>query len=187
MNYKNTNSDLIWKFSGFSYPEVVVAFLKRFESSFCVFSSTVHQLYSNYEMLRVNNEDSALIVLPNPFAHHDNYFDIPEEAILPTGMVISPTEIREGKDWILCYRDNKTKKWKGMSVSKGLEKFKDHYGDDDPFLPIILNSDLCKSSYAETPLMHLHRISIKKLNNLSVLDREGISKTINNKLESIAA
>lgn len=187
MNMQPTNRDLIWKIGDFSYPEAVVKFLRRFESTFCIFSATVRQLYSNYEMQHPYIGSRSVVVLPNPYAHHDNFYDIPEEAILPTGMFISPGEVQGKEDWLLCYRNPDSKKWKGLNVVKGLEKFKYKYGEDDPFLPVLLNSDLRKSSSSERPLMHLHRVSIKKLMELSDLQRHDISKTIVDKLGAFAA
>ncbi|WP_096085687.1 hypothetical protein [Agaribacterium haliotis] len=184
MNVSSTNSDLIWKLAGFNYPEQAVSFLKRFESSFCVFSRTVSQLYSNYEMQRAPGNKSV-VVLPNPFAHHDNYNDIPEEAILPTGMIVSPGEIRGEQDWLLCYRDGPSRRWKGMELAQGLAKFHNKYGADDPFLPVLMNTDLRKCSRKEQPLMHLHRISLKKLEQLSELQRKDIQLTINDKLKRL--
>lgn len=187
MNFNEFNPDLVWKLAGFNYPESVVEFLKRFEKNFCVFSSSVRQLYSNYEMQRTAYANNNVIVLPNPFAYHDNFYNIPEEAILPTGMFISPGEVKGKQDWVLCYRDASDHKWKGRNVAEGIEKFRYKYGDDDPFLPVLLNSDLRKSSSNQQPLMHLHRISIKHLKCLSAHEREDITRTINSKLSVLAA
>lgn len=181
----NMNQDLVWKLSGFSYPEKVVSFLKRFEGSFCIFSKSVRQLYSNYELQATYGETKSVVALPNPYAHHDTFFNIPEEAVVPTGMVICPGEVGGSEDWLLCYRNDTNTGWKGTSLGKGLEQFK--FGEDDPFLPVLMNSDLRKSSTTHMPLMHLHRISVKKLHLLSELQRTDIAKTVADKISGIAA
>lgn len=186
-NSANVNQDLVWKLSGFSYPEKVVSFLKRFEGSFCIFSKSVQQLYSNYELQTTFGDRKSVVALPNPYAHHDTFFNIPEEAVLPTGMVICPGEIGGSKDWLLCYKNEDNTGWKGTTLEKGLDIFQFKYGEDAPFLPVILNSDLRKSSTTHMPLMHLHRISIKKLNLLSEMQRSDIAKTVADKISSFAA
>lgn len=183
----NANQDLVWKLSGFSYPEKAVAFLKRFEGSFCIFSKSVRQLYSNYELQQTFGEGNSVVALPNPHAYHDTFFNIPEEAILPTGMVICPGEVSGSENWLLCYKNGEGNGWKGTSLAKGIDLFREKYGKDDPFLPVLLNSDLKKSSSTHLPLMHLHRISIKKLNLLSELQRKDIAATVADKFSKFAA
>ncbi len=181
------NSDLIWKLAGFQYREAAVDFLKRFEDSFCIFSGSVRQLYSNYEMRTTHEPRHSVVVLPNPYAFHDNFCNVPEAAVVPTGMVISPGEVRQSKDWILCYKPRGEKRWKGIEARKGFQKFQYRFGEDDPFLPVLLNSDLRRSSKDGRPLMHLHRVSLKKLDALSALQRGDIDRTIRDKLSSFRA
>jgi len=172
------NNDLVWDLGGFSYPEAAVSFLKRFEQSFCVFSKSVQQIYSNYELMRTGPQSKTVVALPNPYAHHDIFFNILEEAVLPTGMVIMPGEVSGASEWVLCYRGAlKSNKWRGMPLVDGLEKFKYKYGEDDPLLPILINTDLRRSGQAQKPLMHLHRVSLKKLKNLSDLELGDIQGT----------
>lgn len=187
MNAATDNYDLIWQLGDYRYPEQVVSFLKRFEGSFCVFSRSVRQLYSNYEIQRTNSISKSVVTLPNPHAWHDTFFNIPEEAVLPTGMVVSPGELGGSQRWILCYRSEEAGRWKGMDLEKGIEKFRYRYGKDDPFLPVIMNTDLRKSSTKDQPLMHLHRISLKKLELLSELQRNDILKTVTHKISTLAA
>lgn len=182
-----TNQDLIWQIGGFDYPENVVNFLKRFEDSFCVFSPSVSQLYSNYTLHRVSSCSRTVITLPNPQAHHDTFFNIPSEAILPTNMFILPREVESKKGWLLAYKFKNEKKWNSLPLHVGLKKFRNLYGLKDPLLPVILNNDLRKSSKDCKPLMHLHRISLPKLEGLSELQRRDILNVIDEKIEEFFA
>ncbi|MFL0808829.1 MAG: hypothetical protein K6L76_00300 [Agarilytica sp.] len=61
------------------------------------------------------------------------------------------------------------------------------YSDEDPFLPVILNKDLRKSTNHEWPLMHLHRISLKKLAGLSQFQKNDIRRAVTDKISGLAA
>ena len=176
------NHDLIWKLYKFSYPEKAVAFLKRFEDSFCVYSRTVRQLYSNYELQRTAGLSNAVVTLPNPYAYHDTFNNVPEEAIQPTPFIVAPGEFKNTRTWMLCYKEKDTNRWKGLDFKKGIRKFKYAYGEDDPLLPVILNTNLRESSTKASPLMQLYRITMKDLQNLSTLQQSDIESTIEDKL-----
>lgn len=176
------NHDLIWRLAGFTYPEKVFEFLKRFEDSFCVFSNSLRQLYSNYELVHSSSTEKTVITLPNFRAYHDTFFNIPEDAVVPTGLIISPGECKGTSGWLLCKKLRITGSWTGVPFMRGLDTLRKQYGDDNPFLPVLIHSDLRRSAQKDIPLMHLHRIDISKLHSLSELQSKDISRTIHGKI-----
>lgn len=182
---QQVNKDLVWRLGEFSQPEYVLQFLKRFEESFCVYSPSVGQLYSNYDLMA--GPMRTVVTLPRPYSYHDNFYNIPQEAVIPTGMVVSPGEAWGRKGWLLCYRSKKTGAWRAVALDKGLELMRKNSPASDPFLPVIQNKDLRKSTNSDWPLMHLHRISVEKLQQFSQLQRSDISRAVSDKISTIAA
>lgn len=178
-----TSADLVWRLKGFSYPEKAVEFLKRFEGSFCVFSQSLRQLYSNYELIATKHgAERTVVTLPNVRAHHDTFFNIPAEAIVPTGIIVCPGEIKGHSDWLLCQKSTKSGRWKSVELNRGFKQLQVASASDDPFLPVIMTSDLRRSPQRDLPIMHLQRISIKKLASISALQRSDIKLVIREKL-----
>ncbi|MEK9711259.1 MAG: hypothetical protein VW258_01720, partial [Thalassolituus sp.] len=44
------NSDLVWDLEKINQHKRAMSFVKQFENRFCVFSSSVRQLYTNYSI-----------------------------------------------------------------------------------------------------------------------------------------
>ena len=59
--------------------------------------STVGQLYSNYDLYPVFGNQGEMIALPDPYAYHDTFSDIPEKAVVPTGYMIVPSKTEGNK------------------------------------------------------------------------------------------
>lgn len=180
------NRDLVWTLGGNRYPEATFGFLKRFESALCLFSGTVSQLYSNYEIVQFGHDNSRLLALPNAYAAHDTFSNIEAAAVEPTGLFIIPSEITDSPDektLQLLYRCGRTGKPKTVPLSDGLEKVKQKYLPQEPFLPVMINRDL-KSLKGSMPAMHLHRLRVSKLEGISELMKGDISKTVQAKMSA---
>jgi hypothetical protein len=181
------NRDLVWTLGGNVFPEATFGFLKRFETALCLFSGTVSQLYSNYEIVHFGHDGRKLVALPNAFAAHDTFNNIDSEAVEPTGLYIVPTEVANlsspEKGLKLVYRCRKTGKPKSMPLHEGLDKVMQKYLPNEPFLPVMINRDL-KSLNGKVPAMHLHRLRVGKLNNVSELMKNDISKTVLDKMNA---
>lgn len=181
------NQDLVWTLGGNSFPEHTFGFLKRFEAALCLFSGTVSQLYSNYEIVHFGHDGRKLVALPNAFAAHDTFNNIESDAVEPTGLYIIPTEVTNinapEKGLKLVYRCSKTGKPKSMPLDEGLEKVRQKYLPKEPFLPVMINRDL-KSLNGKVPAMHLHRLRVAKLDNISELMKTDISKTVEDKMNA---
>lgn len=188
----SANSDLVWNFHSARYFETAVGFLKRFENSLCMFSSSVRQLYTNYEIIQPTKAQKRMVALPNPFAYHDTYNNVIGDAIEPTGMHVVPLEYldksapkRNRHELLLMYRSKKTGRYKAIPLKKGLQKLQQRYGAEN-FLPVMINKDL-KFIDGKVPSMHLHRINLKRLNELSSFERTDIQGAIQKKLISFIA
>lgn len=183
-----TNQDLIWKIGSHQYAESSVQFLKRFESALCLFSTTVAQLYSNYEMVPVSQGSKRIVALPNPHAYHDTFNHVNSEAIVPTGIRIIPSELTQSDfsgSLSLLFRSKKTGKVHTMPLAQGIKKLEQTFGEGN-FLPVMINKDLHLIN-GKIPAMHLHRVKLDKLERLSQFQRSDIKITIERKMAELAA
>lgn len=183
-----TNQDLVWKVGNTQYAESAVQFLKRFESALCLFSNTVDQLYSNYEMMPVSNGSKRIVALPNPHAYHDTFSNVDSEAIVPTGIRIIPSELTQtdfSGNLSMLFRSKKTGKVHTMPLAEGIKKLEKTFGEGN-FLPVMINKDLHLIN-GNIPAMHLHRVQLDKLERLSMFQRSDIKITIEKKMAELAA
>ena len=88
MELADENKDLVWELDGFNQKQEAIDFAMGFENKLCVFSGTVGQLYTNYNIFFPQEESRKLVILPNPYAHHDTFHGIPEAAVSATGLYI---------------------------------------------------------------------------------------------------
>lgn len=185
LNRQSLNKDLVWEIKGKQFPEQSFGFLKRFESALCLFSGTVSQLYSNYEIVHFGTDGRKVVALPNAFAAHDTFDNIPDDAVEPTGLYIVPQEITNKKNTkgglLLMYRHKKSGKLKTTPLLDGLDQVRKIYMPSEPFLPVMLNRDL-KTLQGNVPAMHLHRLATNNMGKLSELTRADIRSTVVDKM-----
>jgi len=170
---------LVWNLGGITYKEQAVSFLKRFEDSLCVFSGAVEQIYANYNIWPVNPENSKLLVLPNPNAHHDVFQSIDTDAVVKTGLFIIPGEAIHQKGLFLAHKGRNNNKLKVFPLGKGLKIAASHL--DEPFMPVITNKDL-RELQQKSPILHLHRLKADQLSSQSRFDVDNIQNTIEEKM-----
>ena len=57
MSIANDNKDLVWDLEAFNQRQRAIDFVMGFENRLCVFSGSVEQLYTNYNIFFPNEED----------------------------------------------------------------------------------------------------------------------------------
>ncbi|TQV81000.1 hypothetical protein FKG94_09905 [Exilibacterium tricleocarpae] len=178
------NYQLIWNLHGIHYKDKAVNFLQRFEDSLCVFSGAVSQVYANYNIWPITADNSKLLVLPNPNAHHDIFQSIDSDAVVSTGLYILPGEVVGKKGLFLSHKSRLNGKLKVTPLAQGLEKVAAK--TDTPFLPVITNKDL-KELNRKSPILHLHRLLPERLESHSQFDVRTICGTIEEKMHKYLA
>jgi hypothetical protein len=180
-----SNTDLIWGLGHISQQQRATDFIKRFENKLCVYSPTVKQLYSNYSVFFPEDANRSMVVLPDPYAFHDTFHHIPEEAIQPTGLHIIPGETinREGL-YIVITQKGKNVRSIPIPFKEGLRQILKRFQGNDPFLPILKKGDL-REFDSDMPCLHLHRLRLGALDNFSMLERMGVKNIISEKIMGI--
>lgn len=182
---KSPNSDLVWDLKGIAQHELAMDFVKRFENKLCVFSPNVRQLYSNYSIYFPQDQSKNMVVLPDPYAFHDTFNHVPEHAVQATGLHIVPGEMLNRSGLYLVIKQ-KSQKVRSIPVpfQQGLRQILKRYSGSDPFLPVLMKGDLREFDSA-MPCLHLHRLRMSYLKELSNLERQGIKNVISEKIMGI--
>lgn len=181
------NNDLIWDLNKFALMKVAEDFVMSFENKFCVFSASVEQVYTNYSIFFPREEDRKLIILPNPYAHHDTFNGVPESAIKATGLYVVPANPNDPKG-----RLNMVMPIRGQAASTrkvpfevGLKLINSKRPASKPFLPVLMKGDL-RELDRRTPCLHLHMISLANMPRLSNMERQDIQRVILKNLQDIS-
>lgn len=185
MDLATDNKDLVWDLDSFNQRQQAIDFVMGFENKLCVYSGSVEQLYTNYNIFFPKEESRRLVILPNPYAHHDTYHGIPEEAVKATGLYVVPV-MKEGKTQLyltIPFKSGKTR-YRRVPLQVGLRVINQQRPASRPFLPVLMKGDL-RELNAKTPCMHLHCIHIDRLKLLSSLESNGIKQVISERLASI--
>lgn len=185
MTATSDNKDLIWDLDAFKQRQRAIDYVLGFENKLCVYSGSVTQLYTNYNIFFPKEEDRKLVILPNPYAPHDTFNGIPSEAVVPTGMEILPG-IVQGKPGLMLripFRSG-TVKYRTVPLQMGLSIIRQQRPADRPFLPVLMKGDL-RELDASTPSLHLHAIQLFRLTDHSMLERNGIQKVIEQRLRDL--
>lgn len=180
------NKDLVWELDSFNRRQQAIDFVMGFENKLCVYSGAVEQLYTNYNIFFPKEESRKLVILPNPYAHHDTYHSISESAITATGLHVIPGEY-EGKMQLLLtipFRSGKTR-YRKVPLQIGLRVINQQRPKTSPLLPVLIKGDL-REMNAQTPCLHLHCLHLERLQNLSGLETGGIQKVITERLATLS-
>jgi hypothetical protein len=178
---KNGNNDLVWDLKTLTNRDRAHEFILKLENKLCVYSNSVEQLYTNYEILMPKDESHQLVILPNPYAYHDTYQGIPHEAIKATGLQIIP-----GKNGLLLIIPLKKgrNKFRSVPLVVGLKLINNRRPANKPLMPVLMKGDL-RELNENYPTVHLHAITEAPLKHLSALDVAGIRQVISNRLEEL--
>jgi len=179
------NPDLAWDLDDFSHRERAMEFVMQFESTMCVYSPTVAQLYTTYNMFFPEEWERKLVILPDQGVYHDTFFHIDSSAVVATGLHIIPGELinREGL-FLSNLRKDRTLGVHQVPFIQGLIAIMKNRPADDPFLPVLAKGDL-REFEKSWPVMHLHRVKPLILGRISDVDRTSLGNVITEKLESL--
>lgn len=124
-----------------------------------------------------------MVVLPNPYAHHDTLHYVDPKAVTPTGICIFPGFYREQPTLLLlrpatplvpCPTPMPLKAALGQMILHE----RCHPGS---FLPVLVKGDLRRFDRL-TPCLHLHRLRPQALPRLSEFERQDIRHALLRKL-----
>lgn len=179
---KGAQEGLVWDLDKIHNRKRAIAFIMQFKKTLCVYSGPVKQLYSNYDIFLPEDEERKMVILPNPHAHHDTFFKIPESAVTPTGLNIIPGAL-VGKQGLFIAMPPKTpdEPPKTMPLTVGLHAIIKRHTPERPFLPVLTKGDL-REFQSDVPCVHLHKINIDKITDLSKLELQGIIRAVSDKI-----
>ena len=179
------NPDLAWDLDDFSDRDRAMEFVMQFESTLCVYSPSVEQLYTNYNMFFPKEFERKMVILPDPNAFHDTFFYIAAEAVVATGLYVIPGELIEKDGLFLAnVKEDRTLGDRQIPFEIGMRAIIANRPADDPFLPVLAKGDL-REFDDSWPVMHLHRVKPKVLAEISALDRSSLGSVISEKLDSL--
>jgi hypothetical protein len=177
------NQDLIWDLDTMARRELAERFIKLFENRLCVYSESVRQLYTNYNLHFPHDQGRKMVVLPNPYAFHDTLHGIEAHAVRKTGLCVLPGVVL-GKPGLLLttqIRDGGPAP-KTMPFKRALAQIiSNQKKAGDVFLPVMMKGDL-REFDQQMPYIHLHRLQVTRLSRLSSFERDDIQQTITRKL-----
>ncbi len=181
------NKDLVWDLEKFRRRQSAQNFVLSFENKLCVFSPSVEQLYSNYDIFFPQEEHRKLVILPNPYAHHDTFFSIPESAAKPTGLLLVPADPADpsGRLNLIIPLKQERHRHRKVPLDVGLRLINSKRPQDKPFLPVLVKGDL-RELNTSTPCLHLHSLATGELGDLSELELSDIKKVILARLQDLA-
>lgn len=180
-----TNSDLAWDLDDFAQAQRAMDFVLQFETTLCVFSPSVEQIYSTYNMFFPDDWDRKLVILPDAGAFHDTFFHVDRSAVTATGLYIIPGElINKTGLYLANVDDDRSLGARQIPFEAGLRHIISQRPANDPFLPVLAKGDL-RELEQSWPVMHLHRVHPNTIENMSDLDRTNLTNVIAEKLESL--
>lgn len=158
-----------------------------FQNRLCVYSPSVRQLYSNYSVFFPQEEGHKLVILPNPYAHHDTFQHINEESVKPTGLLVCPPRASDKGQrlTLLIPLKSDRSQVKRVPLNVGLFMINQKRAADRPFLPVLMKGDL-RELDADTPCLHLHAIHLHLVTDISQLEKTDIQRVISQRLASLA-
>lgn len=182
LNQTQQNSDLVWDLQKIHQHQRALSFVKQFENRFCVFSSTVRQLYTNYSIFFPEEANRQLVILPDPYAFHDTFSHLNPDAVQSTGLHVIPGNLI-GKQGLYLVISHKDKNVRSVPIpfQEGIRQILRRSNSNDPFLPVLMKGDL-REFNDKMPCLHLNRLRLTELHSLSSLEREGIRTIITDKL-----
>jgi len=169
----------------FAHRERAMEFVQQFQTTMCVYSPSVEQLYTSYSMYFPQESARRLVILPDPQAYHDTFFHIQPEAVVATGLYIVPGELLDQSGLFLAnVKQNRTLGDRQIPFVEGMRTIIDHRPPDDRFLPVLAKGDL-REFEQSWPVLHLHRIKPRVLERISDLDRNFLTGVVMEKLDSL--
>lgn len=182
------NNDLIWNLEAFKQRKRAHDFVLGFENKICVYSGSVSQLYTNYNIFFPKEENRKLVILPNPYAQHDNFNGIAENFVKPTGLYILPADASAPDAKQLLLRiplRSATSQFRQVPLQVGLRVINQRRPADKPLLPVLVKGDL-RELDERTPCLHLHALQLNGVAALSQMELNDIRRVILHRLAQLA-
>lgn len=177
------NNDLVWDLEKFRKQQRAKDLILGVENRLCVYSSSVEQLYTNYDIFFPKEENRKLVILPNPYAPHDTFHGLSEECVTATGLfLISDEKPNQTTLKMIIPINRAEKKYRkvpfdvGMKLINGRRK--------KPFLPVVMKGDL-REFNQDTPCLHLRSLNLDKVKMLSDLEIKSIEDVIHERLSQL--
>ena len=178
------NPDLAWDIEGIDRDRAI-DFIMQFETTLCVYSASVGQLYSSYNIYFPREFHRKMVVLPDPAAFHDTFQGIVADAVTMTGLYIIPGELIDAKGLFLAnVKKDRSLGERRIPFEAGIRAIARNRPPNDPFLPVLAKGDL-RGFEEAWPVLHLHRVQLSKLSQRSELDRTNIRNVVMEKLDSL--
>ena len=180
------NDDLAWDLDDFAQAQRAMDFVLQFETTLCVYSPSVEQIYSTYNMFFPDDWDRKLVILPDAGAFHDTFYHVNRSAVTATGLNIIPGELIGKTGLYLANVDEVTRGLGPRQVpfEAGMRAIMKARSAKDPFLPVLAKGDL-RELEQSWPVLHLHRVNPAVVENMSALDRSNLTNVVMEKLESL--
>ena len=180
-----TNNDLAWDLDDFSQAQRAMDFVLQFEHTLCVYSPSVEQIYSTYNMFFPQDWDRKLVILPDAGAFHDTFFHVDNSAVTATGLYIIPGQLLDKEGLYLANVDSdRNLGARQLPFEAGMRVIMQKRAKDDPFLPVLAKGDL-RELEQSWPVLHLHRVNPSAIVKMSELDRTNLTNVVTEKLESL--
>lgn len=178
------NKDLVWDLDSFAHRARAHDFVMGFENKLCVFSHSVNQLYTNYNIFVPREENRKLVILPNPYAPHDTFNNVDPAALVATGLHIVPGRTPEQPLQLSIPFKSGNIKHRLVPLQMGIRLVNQQRPASSPFLPVLMKGDL-REMDASTPCLHLHALNLGRMGELSSLDRNAIARVIMERLVAL--
>ncbi len=181
------NNDLVWDLQAFQKRQQAQNFVLGFEDKLCVYSGSVEQLYTNYDIFFPQDENHKLVILPNPYTPHDTFHGVEEAAVKATGLFIVPVNPKDerGRLCMMIPLKSQTRKYRRVPLDVGLKLINQKRPPNKPFLPILIKGDL-REMDASTPCLHLHSLLLSNLPKLSELELSDIESVVLERLRELS-
>lgn len=176
-----TADDLEWDLGAITNRREAIDFLTQFENRFCVYSPLVKKLYTTYQFVVPDDVDCGHItVLPDPYAYHNTFHNLPREAVVATNIHLYPGETT-GKYGLIMKIPSRhgLSRSRELPFAEGVRTVITEWREQNRlFLPVLQNGDLREYENRMVSL-HLHTIKPEYLKGkLSDLELHGIRNVI---------
>lgn len=179
------NVDLVWQLNSLHRFQAASELIKRFENKLCIYSSGRKQLYSNYSLFFPEDQSKSMVVLPDPYAFQDVFSQIPSCAVQATGLHLISGETINRPGLYLIMKCKKTgKQSTPIEFTEGIRHLYKRFAHQDPFLPVLMQGDLTEFD-EQTPCIHLHRLRLPQLFQLSPQEKQHLKNVITYKVISV--
>ncbi len=177
--------DLCWSLKKHQAPDRAFALMQKMENCMTVYSRTVRKIYTNYRVYRPESDDSGLVILPDFTAYHDMIHNISADAIEPTGVSIVPGAALGKKGLYITGKLKGRKASSALPLVTGLKAMKMGAFCDGAFLPILQYGDLREMTRSQLPYLHLHRVNLSKLTEISAFERTNVASNIQSRMQHL--